>query len=120
MSNKSSFKFSKYRGLFNKWILFIFDSCMFTFANIAIWYIACGGNLAGSNYASTIFNAYHLIGLCVVTGLINYAFQLYKSVWSYAGYREIVLCFEAGIINAVVLCAVDKILFDYILNYSSL
>lgn len=120
MSNKSSFKFSKYRGLFNKWILFIFDSCMFTFANIAIWYIACAGNLAGSNYASTIFNAYHLIGLCVVTGLINYAFQLYKSVWSYAGYREIVLCFEAGIINAVVLCAVDKILFDYILNYSSL
>ena len=60
MSNKSSFKFSKYRGLFNKWILFIFDSCMFTFANIAIWYIACGGNLAGSNYASTIFNSFYL------------------------------------------------------------
>ena len=82
----------KAEGILKKWLLFIIDIALFTFCNIVILYITNGGSIDKSPYLNVLFNAYHMIALCVLVGVVNYFFRLYKSIWAFAGTTEIVSC----------------------------
>ncbi len=107
---------AKIEGIIKKWLLFFIDAGMFVIANSAICYITDNGRLSSSAYHGVLFNAYHLILTCALAGLINYFFRLYKSIWTFAGTREALVCAEASFVNALMLYAVDKLLFKIVLK----
>lgn len=109
-------KNAKLIGIAKKWLLFFIDASMFVIANSATCYLTDGGRLSSSVYSSVLFNAYHIIITFVVVGVINYLFKLYKSIWTFAGSREMIDCAGAAFVNSVMLYLVDKILFDIILK----
>ena len=115
-----NFKYSKAEGILKKWLLVIVDMALFVFSNTAICFITNNGRVSQSPYNGALFNAYHLVLTCVLSAVINYLFRLYKSVWSFAGLKEIVNCAEASFCSAAMLYVVDKVLFRIILQYSIL
>lgn len=115
-----NFKELKTAGALKKWLLVFVDVSLFAASNTAICFITDNGRLSESAYSSVLFNAYHLVLTCVLAGIINYICRLYKSIWTFAGTKEILNCIEASCFNSVMLFAVDKILFRIILDYSIL
>lgn len=111
---------AKIEGIVKKWLLFFIDAGMFVIANSAICYITDNGRLSSSFYHGVLFNAYHLIITCILAGIINYFFRLYKSIWTFAGTREAIACAEASFVNALMLYAVDKLLFRIVFKQSIL
>lgn len=106
----------KAEGILKRWLLFIIDIALFTFCNIVILYITNGGSIDKSPYLNVLFNAYHMIALCVLVGVVNYFFRLYKSIWAFAGTTEIVSCAKASICDAAILYLFDKVIFNLILG----
>ena len=115
-----NFKHSKAEGILKKWLLVIVDMALFVFSNTAICFITNNGRGSQAPYNGALFNAYHLVLTSVLSAVINYLFRLYKSVWSFAGLKEIVNCAEASFCSAAMLFVVDKVLFRIILHYSIL
>ncbi len=118
--NKTKLEWS---GILKKCLLTFIDTALFAFSNIAIWFVTNGGsfeNEAYSAYSEVLFNAYHLVGLSIIVALINYYFKLYKSIWTYAGTKEILSCAEASLFDALALYLVDRLIFRMILDDSVL
>ncbi len=104
-------------GIMKKWLLAFIDIALFAASNIAVCYIINGGDFNDFPYDDAVlFNAYHLISLSIIIVLINYLFKLYKSIWTFAGTREIVNCTAASFFNTLALYLVDRIVFKEILN----
>lgn len=120
MEKDSNLKRKKIEGIIKKWLLAIIDATLFAFANAAICYIVNSGNIGSAPYSNILFNAYHLIITIGFVVIVNYLLRLYKSVWTFAGTREIGLCLLAAAIDTTLLYLVDKIIFHIILNYSIL
>lgn len=120
MEKDSNLKRKKIEGIIKKWLLAIIDVTLFAFANAAICYIVNGGEISSTPYSSILFNAYHLIITIGFVLIVNYLLRLYKSVWTFAGTREVGLCLLAAAINTTLLYLVDKIIFHMILNYTIL
>lgn len=110
----------KIEGALKKWLLVLVDVSLFVASNTAICYVTDNKIISYSAYSSVLFNAYHLALTCILVGIINYLFRLYKSIWTFAGTKEILNCIEASFFNSIMLYAVDKILFKTILDYSIL
>lgn len=104
------------KGIIKKWMLAFIDIALFALSNFAICYIVNGGGFENFAYDSVLFNAYHLIGLSIAIALINYYFKLYKSIWTFAGTKEILNCVSASFFDALILYIVDKVIFKTILH----
>lgn len=115
-----NFKHKKIEGIIKKWLLAFIDVILFAFANAAICFIVSGGEIGKSSYNGVLFNAYHLIITTAIVIVVNYLLRLYKSVWTFAGTREIILCALSALINNIALFLVDKIIFEIILHNSIL
>lgn len=113
---KTKIKKQKAEGIVKKWLLLIIDVALFTFCNVIIFYISNGGSIDNSAYLQVLFNAYHMAVLCVLVGVVNYLFRLYKSVWTFAGTTEIISCAKASLCDAAILYLFDKIIFNLILG----
>lgn len=108
------------KSILKKLLLAFIDVSLFAFSNIAVCYIINGGGFESFPYDDVLFNAWHLICLSVAVAVINYLFKLYKSIWTFAGTKEILNCVSASFFDALLLWMVDKIIFHQILNYSVL
>lgn len=118
---KEKFKYSGIQGRIKKWLLAFVDIALFAFSNITVCWVVSGGSLNNTLYDDNVlFNAFHLVGLSFIVAIINYLFRLYKSVWTYAGVKEIVNCTAAALADTVALYLVDKIIFNIILKSSIL
>lgn len=115
-----NFRGLKIEGMLKKVFLILLDMALFLFSNTAICFVTDNGRIAGSFYSGVLFNAYHVIITLVLSAVINYCFRLYKSVWSFAGNKEIIACAEASILNAFMLYAVDRLIFHAIFGRSVL
>lgn len=104
------------KGIIKKWMLAFIDIALFALSNFAICYIVNGGGFENFAYDSVLFNAYHLIGLSIAIALINYYFKLYKSIWTFAGTKEILNCVSASFFDTLILYIVDKVIFKTILH----
>lgn len=111
-----NYKKTKFEGIVKKWLLLFIDMALFVLSNTAICYITDSGRVSSSLYSDVLFNTYHLVITCVLAGIINYLFRLYKGVWTFAGTREIISCVEASFVNAAMLYLADKVLFFFILH----
>ena len=118
---KEKFKYLGIQGRIKKWLLAFVDIALFAFSNITVCWVVSGGSLNNTLYDDNVlFNAFHLVGLSFIVAIINYLFRLYKSVWTYAGVKEIVNCTAAALADTVALYLVDKIIFNIILKFSIL
>lgn len=114
------FKNSKIKAALRKWMLAFVDIALFSASNYGICYVVGGGNISQFGYHSTLWNAYHAIGLSIIVVFINYLFKLYKSVWTFAGTKEIMNCIQASFFDTLALYLVDRIIFRMILHQSIL
>lgn len=96
-----------------KIMLALCDVILFTLSNLALSYLIT----EYSDYRSVVLNPYHFIATSMVLLAVNYAFQLYRSVWTFAGIKEIMYCAEASIVNSLILILIDKGIFQHILHY---
>lgn len=106
----------KFTGLIKKILLAFIDISLFAASNIFVFYIINGGDFKAFAYDAVLFNAWHLLGLSAAIVAINYLFKLYKSVWTFAGTKEILNCTYASFFDTAVLFLVDKIIFQQILG----
>lgn len=113
-------KNKKLEGIIKKWLLAIIDGTSFAFTNAIICYIVTGGRIGSSEYSYVLFNAYHLAITIALGFIVNYLLRLYKSVWTFAGPREIAFTLISAAINTTLLYLVDKIIFNIILDYKIL
>lgn len=107
----------KFTGLIKKILLALIDISLFAASNIFVFYIINGGDFKAFAYDTVLFNAWHLLGLSAAIVAINYVFKLYKSVWTFAGTKEILNCTYASFFDTAVLFLVDKIIFQHILGH---
>ncbi len=107
----------KFTGLIKKILLALIDISLFAASNIFVFYIINGGDFKAFAYDAVLFNAWHLLGLSAAIVAINYVFKLYKSVWTFAGTKEILNCTYASFFDTAVLFLVDKIIFKHILGH---
>lgn len=107
----------KFTGLIKKILLALIDISLFAASNIFVFYIINGGDFKAFAYDAVLFNAWHLLGLSAAIVAINYLFKLYKSVWTFAGTKEILNCTYASFFDTAVLFLVDKIIFQHILGH---
>ncbi len=112
-----NFKETKIKGMLKQWLLLAIDIALFVLSNTAICFLTNNGKVLDSYYNPVLFNAYHLIITCVLSGIINYLFRLYKSIWTFAGTKEIISCAEASLVNAAMLYLVDKLIFKIAYGY---
>ncbi len=104
------FKNSKFKAAFRKWMLAFVDITLFAVSNFGICYVVGGGEITRFGYHSILWNAYHVIGLSIIIVFINYLFKLYKSVWTFAGTKEIMNCIQASFFDTLALYLVDRII----------
>lgn len=107
-------------GIIKKWLLAFIDIALFAASNIAVCYIINGGDFDDFYYDDVIFNAYHLIILSIIIVIVNYLFKLYKSIWTFAGTKEIVSCTAASFFDTLALYLVDRLIFKLIFHYQTL
>ena len=107
----------KFTGLIKKILLALIDISLFAASNIFVFYIINGGDFKAFAYDAVLFNAWHLLGLSAAIVAINYVFKLYKSVWTFAGTKEILNCTYASFFDTAVLFLLDKIIFQHILGH---
>lgn len=104
------------KSTIKKWLLAFIDMAFFAFSNFAISYIINGGGFSHFAYDGVLLNAYHLIGLSIIVAAVNYYFKLYKSIWTFAGTKEIINCVAAAFFDTIALYLVDKLIFKLILD----
>lgn len=73
-----------------------------------------------TNYMKTIFNPYHIVAVTAIFVFVNFLFKLYRSVWTFADVKEIISCFEASVVNSILILLVDKLLFQNVFDFSVL
>lgn len=115
-----NFKSPKVKAALRKWMLAFIDITLFAVSNFGICYVVGGGDITQFEYHRILWNAYHVIGLSAVIVFINYLFKLYKSVWTFAGTKEIMNCIQASFFDTLALYLVDRIIFRMILHLSIL
>lgn len=101
-------------------LLGIIDIGLFFLANILICYFTNGGKIFNIPYSSVLFNYVHFILLSAIVVIVNACFNLYKSVWTFAGTDEIVSCTVASCVSTVLFFITDKILFKSLLHYNEI
>lgn len=121
IKNKRKFKFSDsaLNSYLKQLIIMLVDFSLFSITNYAICYLTMSGHITITNYSEIAFNYGHffLVGICAV--VINYAFGLYRSVWSFASLDEIVRGAVAAAVDSAMLLFIDRVLFGYLLNHRS-
>lgn len=103
---------------FKQFVIMLADFCLFSLTNYAICYLTMSGHIRLTAYASIVFSYLHFFTVGIIAVLINYAFGLYRSVWSFASLDEIVRGVIAALADSAVLFLVDRILFSKILHYN--
>ena len=103
---------TNFLGKVKKLLLVLCDIILFNLSIVFLSYIIADA----PPYRAVVFNPWHIIAVTVAMLTVNYIFQLYRSVWTFAGIKEIISCGEASIVNALILMAIDKIIFQQILH----
>lgn len=98
-------------------VVAVMDIAFAFICNVSICYFTENGQVVGVSYSPILFSYIHLILLCVVVMLVNYALGLYRSVWAYAGMDELVRGIGASVIISAALFGIDRLLFKHALHY---
>ena len=109
--SENSYKMKRMDAFSRKAVIAILDAVLLILSNGLTCYFTMDGRIADTGYSDIVFSAWH-IGIIAVLGVaINSIFGLYNSVWSYAGFDEIIRSvFSATVIDAVLLF-VDRVMF---------
>ena len=107
-----SFNKDGINSFLKKCLMVIIDIGLFTFGNLLLGYISNNGHLGRFGiYGNVLANPYHFIIVSCGIIIIHYAMKLYKSVWAFAGMRELLLCIVAAIMDVLLLFVVDEFIF---------
>ncbi|MGN1329472.1 MAG: polysaccharide biosynthesis protein [Eubacterium sp.] len=101
-------------------LLAIIDIGLFFLANTLMCYFTNSGKIFNVPYSAVLFNYAHCILLSVIVVVVNTCFNLYKSVWTFAGTDEMVSCTVSSCVTTALLFLTDKVLFKSILHYSEI
>ncbi|WP_448901314.1 polysaccharide biosynthesis protein [Eubacterium sp.] len=109
--SENSYKMKRMNAFSRKAVIAILDAVLLILSNGLTCYFTMDGRIADTGYSDIVFSVWH-IGIIAVLGVaINSIFGLYNSVWSYAGFDEIIRSvFSATVIDAVLLF-VDRVMF---------
>ena len=109
--SENSYKMKRMDAFSRKAVIAILDAVLLILSNGLTCYFTMDGRIADTGYSDIVFSVWH-IGIIAVLGVaINSIFGLYNSVWSYAGFDEIIRSvFSATVIDAVLLF-VDRVMF---------
>ena len=102
---------SKFNAYCRRFCIMLIDLALFFFCNVCIVYLTMGGHVLATNYTDILFDYTHLIITCIITLLINTAFGLYRSVWTFAGTDEIPRNFIASALSSAALFIIDRFLY---------
>lgn len=108
---------SKFNVYCRRACILLIDLALFFFCNVCIVYLTLGGHIIATDYTGILFDYSHLIITSLLTILINTAFGLYRSVWTFAGTDEIPRNFMAAALSSTALFLIDRFLFFKILGY---
>ena len=117
-NEKIIYKENKFTASLKLLIIAIVDFCLFS-ASYIIAGIDTEGGLFESMYSHIAFSYLHFFLVGGLAIAINYAFGLYRSVWTFAGSDEVVRSASAAIANTIMLFCVDRLLFEAILHYNA-
>lgn len=106
-----SFNDGALNSYFKQLIIMLIDFSLFSFTNCAICYLTMSGHITLTAYSKIAFNYPHFFLVGILAVLINYAFGLYRSVWSFASLDEIVRSTIAAAVDSAMLFLVDRVLF---------
>lgn len=107
---------SKFNVYCRRACILLIDLALFFFCNVCIVYLTLGGHIIATDYTDILFDYSHLIITSLLTILINTAFGLYRSVWTFAGTDEIPRNFMAAALSSTALFLIDRFLFFKILG----
>ncbi len=116
MADKNGFE-NKSIVLLKHFVIMLMDFLTFWFCNMAICIFTEQGKIIGTTYQEIAFSYAHFFVVGLLAVFINYAFGLYRSVWSYAGIDEIVRSIGAAVVNSAMLFIVDRGVFKLLLGY---
>lgn len=109
--SKKNFKMQRMKAFSRKAVIAILDAVLLILSNGLTCYVTMDGRIADTGYSDIVFSAWH-IGIIAVLGItINYLFGLYNSVWSYAGFDEIIRSVVSATVIDAVLLFVDRVMF---------
>ncbi|WP_454969909.1 polysaccharide biosynthesis protein [Eubacterium sp.] len=109
--SKKNFKMQRMKAFSRKAVIAILDAVLLILSNGLTCYVTMDGRIADTGYSDIVFSVWH-IGIIAVLGItINYLFGLYNSVWSYAGFDEIIRSVVSATVIDAVLLFVDRVMF---------
>lgn len=112
IENKNN-KYSFMRILKNA-VVMLMDFALFSLSNAAICIFTYQGKIVSTAYHELFFDYKHFFIVGILAVLINYLFGLYKTVWSFVGFDELIRGIGAAIAESGMLFLADRILFRYV------
>lgn len=97
--------------------LMLYDAALL---NLSLAVIAFIVRYTNFDYINTVLNPYHFIAVTAVFIFVNFIFKLYKSIWTFADIKEIISCFNASLVNSILIMLIDKVLFQHTFNFQVL
>ena len=95
----------------------VMDMSLAYLCNVIMCYFT-EGHITGVTYSQFLFSYLHLFVLCLSSLIVNYAFGLYRSVWSFAGIDEFLRGLASAFIQSGFLLFADRIIFKKLLKYN--
>lgn len=109
--SENSYKMKRMDAFSRKAVIAILDAVLLILSNGLTCYFTMDGRIADTGYSDIVFSVWH-IGIIAVLGVaINFIFGLYNSVWSYAGFDEIIRSVISATVIDAVLLFVDRVMF---------
>ena len=109
--SENSYKMKRMKAFSRKAVIAILDAVLLILSNGLTCYFTMDGRIADTGYSDIVFSVWH-IGIIAVLGVaINFIFGLYNSVWSYAGFDEIIRSVISATVIDAVLLFVDRVMF---------
>ena len=109
--SENSYKMKRMNAFSRKAVIAILDAVLLILSNGLTCYFTMDGRIADTGYSDIVFSVWH-IGIIAVLGVaINFIFGLYNSVWSYAGFDEIIRSVVSATVIDAVLLFVDRVMF---------
>ena len=115
---KKKYREARFTASIKRMAIAVIDIATFFAVNIAITANAQDANFFANPYREILFSYLHFFIVSAIVVIVNYFLGLYRSVWSFAGTDEIIRCIVAGGIDTGALFLVDRLLFDYALDYN--
>lgn len=101
----------KFTVLLKQAIIIFMDIFLFSLSYMAMCFVTQNGKIAGTSYAGIAFNYLHFFLAAFLAVLINLAFGMYKSVWTFAGTDEMVRGIGAALVETASLFIIDRVIF---------